>query len=162
MQNREGVYPAVIQSYDPKTRRCMITIDGLTEEGISAQIANPLGDNPKTTDIKIVKGDLAWIMFIKGDARYPLIIAYRNPDDGNSVGTRTFEQDNISLKANDLISIEAGVVKIKANIEIDGDIKSTGKLTNNGVNVGSDHKHSSGSLRDSRGGGVSNNTGNPN
>lgn len=109
-----GKWPAVIQSYDPGTRQCIISIDGQTnggDDGLQAEIEYPIGDKSRhgtQTEIEILAGDLVWVEFIQGDPRAPLITGWRNPTIGNSSGWRRYHHKNIQLLADDEMRLESG------------------------------------------------------
>lgn len=104
-----GKWPAVIESYDPGSRTCRVSIPGVTEgadEHLVAEIQYPIGDKSRhhiMTEIEIFAGDLVWIEFIQGDPRYPLITGWRNPLVGNDKDFRRWHQKNIELIAEKLI-----------------------------------------------------------
>jgi hypothetical protein len=125
-----GIYPAVIKSYNHATRTCKIAIEGFTngaEEELEADLNYPLGDKSKqgnyTTEIEILANDLVWVMFINGDARYPLVTGYRNPQTGNSADWRRWHHKNIELTADEKIVLKIGSSTIEmtnSNVKING------------------------------------------
>ena len=198
--------PGIVASYDPDTRICTVEIPGITDgatEFPEAEIEYPIGDksanSAHNTEIEILAGDLVWLAFENGDARYPTITGYRNPRSGNPSGTRRWHHANIELNADTQVHVIAGdnmVIDTKTltinastqvifntpvakfsgqgifqgllsflsgmfgsgtgggsanTTDITGDVGFTGTLKNNGVNVGSTHKHKengTGSLTD--------------
>jgi hypothetical protein len=121
--NLPGIYPAVVKTYDPKTRTCRVEIPGINSGGDAlseAEIANPIGDKSRSgaweTEIEILPDDTVWVMFIGGDARYPIITHWRNPRTGNSLGWRRWHHKNHELNADESILIKAGkTIKLEAN-----------------------------------------------
>lgn len=119
-----GKLPAVVVSYNKDSRECRVHIPGLTDDaemGLLAQIEYAIGDKSSagefSTDIEIFPGDLVWVEFECGDARYPIITGYRNPQVGNGTDWRRFHQANIELLARQVINLIAGgVITIKSNV----------------------------------------------
>jgi len=170
----QGRYPAIITSYDQNTRLCKVKLPFITDgssEDLTAEIEYSIGDNSLITEINIKPNDAVWVSFIGGDANYPIITGYRNPHTNNSINWRKWYHENIEIKANKTLIIDAGEaitettktshltankriidadVEINGNVIIKGNIETTGSFTNNGVNVGSTHKHPQGV--DSKGG----------
>lgn len=103
-----GKFPAVITSYNPATRECIIK-NAMGDE-IDAEIQYPIGDDSANTEIKIIVGDKVWCEYIQGDTRRALITGYRNPQSGNNTGTRYFAQDIIDLDAGSQAKLSAGQV----------------------------------------------------
>jgi len=123
-----GRYPAIVRSYDQKSRTCRLEIPGLTDGGDvfpKAEIEYPIGDKSRdgefTTEIEILPGDTVWIAFICGDKRYPIITGYRNPLSGNSVDWRRVHHENMEMLSNVLMNLIAGgniTIQSSANITI--------------------------------------------
>lgn len=149
-----GRYPAIVRGYDAAARMCRVEIPGLTDGGDVlplAEIEYSLGDKSRaganTTEIEITAGDPVWVAFIGGDARYPIITGYRNPQAGNSTGWRRWHHANMELLADALMNLIAqGDVLIKsgshvtvqapsATVKAD-DTHVTGNLTVDGTIVG--------------------------
>lgn len=149
-----GRYPAIVRGYDAAARMCRVEIPGLTDGGDVlplAEIEYSLGDKSRaganTTEIEITAGDPVWVAFIGGDARYPIITGYRNPQAGNSTGWRRWHHANMELLADALMNLIAqGDVLIKsgthvtvqapsATVQAD-DTHVTGNLTVDGAIVG--------------------------
>ncbi|ASF45213.1 hypothetical protein [Methylovulum psychrotolerans] len=137
-----GLYPGVIGSYDAAARLVRVSIEGVTDGGDELPIAEinyPIGDKAKNTEIEILAGDLVWVAFMGGDARYPIIDGYRNPGSDNSVGVRRFHHANIALFADQALTLQGGSVavtgptSIDGNAEIDGDVAISGNLTVSGT-----------------------------
>lgn len=149
-----GVWPATVVSYDQKSRKCRVSVPGITDGGGSfpnAEILYPIGDKSKAkqhaTEIEILKGDSVWVAFIGGDPRCPLIIGYRNPGADNSKDWRQWHHKNISLLAEDTIRIKSGdtVIHVKADGSVEIKAKNieftSDSFTHNGKNVGATHRH---------------------
>ncbi|WP_238512695.1 hypothetical protein [Pandoraea apista] len=149
-----GRYPAIVRGYDAGARMCRVEIPGLTDGGDVlplAEIEYSLGDKSRaganSTEIEITAGDPVWVAFIGGDARYPIITGYRNPQAGNSTGWRRWHHANMELLADALMNLIAqGDVLIKsgshvtvqapsATVQAD-DTHVTGNLTVDGAIVG--------------------------
>lgn len=129
-------YPAVVTQYIPEKHRARVNIFGLTDgnTGIypEAEIAYAIGDIHGDTETLIQTGDEVWITFaISGDARIPIIVAYRNPPSGNMVGTRRFRQKNIEIIATDTVKIEApNIIVQSSNTKLDhAQLTATGTNT---------------------------------
>jgi hypothetical protein len=106
--------PGIVRSYDPDTRLCTVEIPGITDgatEFPEAEIEYPIGDksanSAHNTEIEILAGDLVWLAFENGDARYPIITGYRNPRSGNPSGTRRWHHANIEMVADTLMHFQA-------------------------------------------------------
>jgi hypothetical protein len=197
--------PGIVRGYDPDTRLCKVEIPGITDgspELPDAEIEYPIGDksanSAHNTEIEMLAGDLVWLAFENGDARYPIITGYRNPRSGNPSGTRRWHHANIEMVADTLMHFQApnitmdtqtltinasaqvivntpvakfsgqgifqGLLSFLSGLfgsgtgggsantsDIDGDVSFTGALKNNGVDVGSPHRHKengTGSLTD--------------
>ncbi|MDD5272659.1 MAG: hypothetical protein PHU14_08075 [Methylovulum sp.] len=147
-----GLYPGVIQAYDAAARQVRVSIDGITEGGDELPIAElkyPLGDKAKNTEIEILVGDTVWVNFLGGDARYPIIDSYRNPQAGNSTGLRYFHHAGITLSADETLTLSAKhivingseSIKLTGATDINGNVTTEGTLKNNSINVGSTLKH---------------------
>ena len=149
-----GRYPATVRGYDAAARMCRVEIPGLTDGGDVlplAEIEYSLGDKSRAganaTEVEITAGDTVWVAFIGGDARYPIITGYRNPQAGNSTGWRRWHHANMELLADALMNLIAqGDVLIKsgshvtvqapsATVQAD-DTHVTGNLTVDGAIVG--------------------------
>jgi hypothetical protein len=112
-----GRYPATVKSYDKVTRMCRVEIPGITQGGDVfplAEIEYSIGDKSRivegqhSTEIEILVGDPVWVAFIGGDARYPIITGYRNPQSGNSVDWRRWHHANMALFADHIMTHTAG------------------------------------------------------
>jgi hypothetical protein len=172
MEIMSGRYPAVVKSYDKVTRMCRVEIPGITKGGDVfplAELEYPLGDKSRIvegkhpTEIEMLVGDTVWVAFIGGDARYPIITGYRNPQSGNSVDWRRWHHANIQLIADNEMLLTVGNSQIRlvpdetkitvgsSHITVtDGaitihadDVTVTGSnLKHNSKNVGDTHTHS--------------------
>lgn len=130
-----GKFPAVVKSYNPASRECVIQTP--VGDEVDAEIEYPLGDNSANTEIKIVAGDKVWCEFIQGDTRRALITGYRNPRKGNSSGTRRFYHDKIELIAESSIKLIVGgnVIDVTG-----GGTTTPNDIVASGISV-SEHKH---------------------
>lgn len=141
-----GRYPAIVRSYDAATRLCRVEIPGLTDGGDVlplAEIEYAIGDKSRNgvnaTEIEITAGDTVWVAFIGGDARYPIITGYRNPQAGNSAGWRRWHHANMELLADVLMNLIAkGNVLIKSGSHVTVEAPS--------VTVKADNTHVTGNL----------------
>lgn len=134
------MHPAKLISYDKVNRTAKVTIAGLTdgvEEGITAMLAYPIGDDDLDTERELLAGADVWVFFEQGDTTMPVITFYRRHGQGQAViDTRRIRQENIELLARaqitlnardiinmkaDVINMEANTVNIKANIVQEGD-----------------------------------------
>jgi hypothetical protein len=114
-----GRYPAIVKTYDQTRRTCRVEIPGLTEGADvlpDAEIEYPIGDKSRAganqTEIEITPGDAVWVAFIGGDARYPIITGWRNPQAGNSVDWRRFHHKNIEMLADGTMRLAVGASEI--------------------------------------------------
>ena len=146
-----GRYPAIVKSYSQTRRTCRVEIPGLTEGGDvlpEAEIEYPIGEKSRAgvnpTEIEITPGDTVWVAFIGGDARYPIITGWRNPQAGNSVDWRRWHHKNVEMLADSVMNLIAGGdvlvrsgthVTVQApSITLDApQTTCTGKLTVNGL-----------------------------
>ena len=120
MNSYPGKYPATVKSYDKVKRLCRVEIPGITDKGDVlplAEIHYPIGDKSKDgtydTEIEILAGDTVWVEFIGGDARYPLVTGYRNPQTGNGIDWRRFHHKNMQWVADEILQINVGGSEIK-------------------------------------------------
>ncbi len=137
--NLSGRFPAVVKSYDAKTRTCRVDIPAINNGGNVfpvSEIEYPIGDRSKMTEIEILEGDLVWVDFIGGDSRYPIITGWRNPRTENAIDWRKWHHKNIELSADETLIIQAKKIQIKGDIELSG-----GKLTHDGTNISKTHTH---------------------
>lgn len=156
-----GRYPAIVKTYSAARRTCRVEIPGLTDGGDvlpEAELEYPIGDKSRAgahaTEIEILPGDTVWVAFIGGDARYPIITGWRNPQAGNSTGWRRFHHANVELLADavmrliaggDVLLQAGGTLTIKAagtlTVQAPDVAIESGTLTHNGVNIGDTHVH---------------------
>lgn len=138
--NYGGIHPAVVHSYEPGSRFCMVSIPGVTDGAngfIEAEIGQNIGDKSEHTEIRILAGDRVWVMFMGGDPKHPIITHFRAKAAGNEVGTRRFHHENIETDADETqkhtagttYRIEVGATEILADT---GNItkKADGQITN--------------------------------
>ncbi|MGW8422770.1 DUF6484 domain-containing protein [Comamonas sp. HJ-2] len=168
MSGPSGLWPGEVVSYDGDKRTARVKIPGVTDGSQvlpEAVFNNPLGDNAETTEIRIKPGDPVWLMFECGDPRYPIVIGYRTPREGNPTGWRRWAHENIEITAdNKLIfnasdvvwnisgsetrkvggasSLEAGTSTVKAashgitaNTSVVGSLSAAGGATGSGVKL---------------------------
>jgi hypothetical protein len=114
-----GRYPAIVRAYDAPARLCRVEIPGLTDGGDVlplAEIEYSIGDKSRNganaTEIEIAPGDTVWVAFIGGDARYPVITGYRNPQVGNSIDWRRWHHVNVELLADGTMRLAVGASEI--------------------------------------------------
>ena len=166
---RLGNYtPGFVESYDAATRRARVRIPGVTdgaEKFPEAELCYPLGDKSEHTEIRVQAGDRVWLDFVNGDARFPIVTGFRPKSSDNALQWRRWHSENIELQADNDIKIFAtgGKIEVLSNgqtkltasevlivapvIKLQGPVQAlqglavTGTLTNNGVNVGSTHRH---------------------
>ena len=121
------MHPAKLISYDKANRTAKVTIAGLTdgvEEGITAMLAYPIGDDDLDTERELIPGADVWVFFEQGDTSMPVIAFYRRHGQGlATVDIRRIRQKNIevlarstiTLDAKDFIHIKAKMVNIDAS-----------------------------------------------
>ena len=138
------MHPAVLVSYDATNRTAKVSIAGLTdgvEDGITAMIAYPIGDDDLDTERELLAGADVWVFFEQGDTSMPVIAFYRRHGQGRAaVNVRRIRQQNIELlaraqvtiTANDLIFIKASQVTIEGKVLIKGDVTHKGNSTQTG------------------------------
>lgn len=104
-----GKHPAVIKSYDPDSKLCMVEIPGVTDGGAAeAEISFPVGYKSEHTDIRILPSDRCWVEFVGGDTRYPLITGFRPKHTGNVVDFLRTHHKNIESDADETQKHTAG------------------------------------------------------
>lgn len=130
-------YPAVIKSYDATRRRVRIEMVGMTDGDSllpEAELMYCLGDKFNHTEIEIKSGDTVWVDFIADDPRYPIILGYRNPEQGNSVGWRKWHHANIELAADGEMILKGNKLTIQfSTIETTGVTTNNSAITNKGM-----------------------------
>jgi hypothetical protein len=117
-----GRFPGIVREYLNESRKCRVEIPGLTDGGDVlplAEIEYPIGDSAihssRATELRIEAGDLVWLEFIGGDARYPIITGYRNPGAECSVDWRRIHQANIVIVADKRLELNATDALITAS-----------------------------------------------
>lgn len=128
-----GLYPAVVASYDGPSRTCRVSIPGITDGSDvlpQAVFSNPLGDSAATTEIRILAGDMVWVMFEAGDPRFPIITGYRTPRADCAVGWRRWHHLNMQLIADNTLQIKVGGTTVTVTdglVDVEGaDFKCSG------------------------------------
>lgn len=102
MSGLTGKWPAIVRELDRPSRKYRVEIPGLTDGADVlplAEIAYPIGDKSEHTEIRVLPGDRVWVEFERGDARYPLITAWRTKQTGNVVNFRRWHHENIETDA---------------------------------------------------------------
>ncbi|MCC3344510.1 hypothetical protein [Psychrobacter sanguinis] len=179
-------HPAKIVFYDKQNRTANVAIAGLTDgvdEGITAMLAYPIGDDDLDTERELIDGADVWVFFEQGDTSMPVIAFYRRHGGGSAVvDVRRIRQKNIellarasiTLNAKDIInmkaqtvSIDASTVNIKAgSMNVNANVNHTGNQTTSGTVTASNDVVGGGvSLKGHTHSGVrsgSSNTGGPN
>lgn len=114
-----GRYPAIVKTYNQARRTCRVEIPGLTEGADvlpEAEIEYAIGDKSRAgvnpTEIEITPGDTVWVAFIGGDARYPIITGWRNPQAGNSTDWRRWHHKNVEILADGTMRLAVGPSEI--------------------------------------------------
>lgn len=112
-----GTWPAVVKSCNHAKRLYTVDIPMLTQGGgfPEAEIKYPIGDKSKHTEIEVLPGDLVWVEFIGGDARYPLITGYRCPRSGNASNWRRWHHANVEIAGDQEIHIKVGGTSLIVN-----------------------------------------------
>lgn len=142
-------YPAKVLSYNKQNRTCQIHIQGLTdglENGLTATIAYPVGDDDKDTDRYIDTPADCWVFFEGGDIAYPVVAFFRSHKAGVITDIRRIRQQNIELLGEKKLTMNAQNIDLTANrltinaqnIQITGNLDITGNTTQKGVIRASD------------------------
>lgn len=132
-------YPAKILSYNKHHRTCQVAIPGFTDgldNGLTASIAYPVGDDDKDTDRLITTPADCWVFFEGGDIVHPVPVVafFRSHKAGVATDTRRIRQQNIELLAGKNITLACDTLDITAkNINITGDLNIKGNTTQQGV-----------------------------
>lgn len=143
--------PATIVSYNNVERTAQVAIAGLTDgadEGITAMLAYPIGDDDRDTERELIAGADVWVFFEQGLTSAPVIAFYRRHGQGLAVvdvrrlrqkNIEILARSNITLSASELVSIkarqitiEAEEINIRANINQVGDYFIAGNQTISG------------------------------
>lgn len=106
-----GRWPAVVAKVDRGRREVRVEVPGITDGAELmplAEIEYPIGDRSEQTEIRVLPGDKVWVVFERGDPRYPIITGFRTKHVGNEVGTRRWVHDNFETIADKKYRIEAG------------------------------------------------------
>ena len=138
------MHPATLVSYDAANRTAKVSIAGLTDgvnEGITAMIAYPIGDDDLDTERELIAGADVWVFFEQGDTSMPVVAFYRRHGQGRAaVNVRRIRQQNIELlarakvtiTANDLVFIKAGKITIEGEVLITGNVTHKGDSSQTG------------------------------
>lgn len=119
------MHPAKLVSYDKVNRTAKVSIEGLTdgvEDGITAMLAYPIGDDDLDTERELLPGADVWVFFEQGDTTMPVIGFYRRHGQGlATIDVRRIRQENIELLARARITLDAkDIINLKAaTINID-------------------------------------------
>lgn len=137
-----SLWPGEVASYDAVRRTCRVRIPGITDGSDTlpeAVFINALGDRASDTEIRILAGDLVWLMFEGGDPRFPIIAGYRTPREGNPTQWRRWRHANIQLIAENTMLLTVGATNVTitdgsvaitgANLSVSGNITSGGNIT---------------------------------
>lgn len=103
--------PARVLSYDAEKRTLQVHIHGLTdgaENGLTAKIAYPMGDDDRDTELQILVGLDVWVFFEGGDPSRPVAFASSSHGSGAEVGTRRIRQKNVELLADESVLLRCG------------------------------------------------------
>ena len=121
------MHPAKLISYDKVNRTAKVAIAGLTdgvEDGITAMLAYPIGDDDLDTERELLPGADVWVFFEQGDTSMPVIAFYRRHGQGlATVDVRRIRQENIEVLARSTITLDAkDFINLKASkINLDAD-----------------------------------------
>lgn len=106
-----GFWPARVLSYNANARTLQLHIPRLTDgapDGITAQIAYPMGDDDRDTELRIEPGLDVWVFFEGGDPSRPVAFASRGHGTGAEKGTRRIRQEKIELLADESVLLRCG------------------------------------------------------
>ena len=161
------MHPATLVSYDKEMRTAKVAIKGLTDgvdEGITAMLAYPIGDDDLDTERELIAGADVWVFFEQGDTTMPVIAFYRRHGQGRAaIDVRRIRQENIELlararvtiTAKDLVFIQASSITIEGSVLIKGNITHDGNQTVSGnITASGDVKAAGKSLKNHVHGGV--------
>ena len=126
-----GFKKAKILSYDAQNRTAKIHIPGLTDgasTGLTATVADPVGDSDKDTEREILEGEDVYIFFENNEQSRPVIAFYSSHSKGAVVDTRRIRQENIELLARSKATIEAPSIELKGETKITGNEQVTGNV----------------------------------
>ena len=140
-----ALYPAVIKEYNAQTRKVRIEMVGMTDGDVllpESDLMYSLGDKFNHSEIEILAGDAVWIDFLADDPRYPIVMGYRNPEQGNVSGWRKWHHANIELSADNSMVLKGNHLKIAfSSISITGATSHKGNIAlNSGLNASGDVK----------------------
>lgn len=124
-----ALYPAIIRAYDAPRRKVRIEMVGMTDGDTllpESDLLYSLGDKSVNTEIEILVGDAVWVDFMANDPRYPIIMGYRNPEQGNGVSWRRWHHENIEIAADGEMVLKGKSLKIQFST-----IETTGITTHN-------------------------------
>lgn len=122
--------PARVLSYDAEKRTLQVHIHGLTdgaENGLTAKISYPIGDDDRDTELQILAGLDVWVFFEGGDPSRPVAFASSGHGSGAEVGTRRIRQKNVEILADGTVKLK-GLEKViieGGEVEIIGDTQVT-------------------------------------
>lgn len=132
-----ALYPAIIRKYDALRRKVRIEMVGMTDGDTllpESDLMYSLGDKSKHTEIEILVGDTVWVDFMANDPRYPIIMGYRNPEQGNSVNWRKWHHANIEIAADGEMILKGTSLKMQfSKIETTGETIHNSPVTNKSV-----------------------------
>lgn len=109
-------YPAFIHSYDLARREIEVTMPQVVggEVPLIAELAYPLGDDSRYTDIHLEPGMPVWVVLIGGDPRYPLVVANRTVRKDNDLTTRRQRHENFEFNAVKRFDVNADTAEVQA------------------------------------------------
>ena len=124
-----ALYPALIRQYNAQKRTVRIELVGMSEGDTllpESELMYSLGDKHTHSEIEITQGDSVWVDFVADDPRYPIVMGYRNPQQGNLIGWRKWHHTNIELAADHQMVLKGKSLSIEFET-----IETTGKIVNN-------------------------------
>lgn len=127
-----GYKRGTIVSYNKNARTAQIHVNGLTDgssDGITAQIAYPVGESDKDTDRELIPGNEIFVFFEDGDPDCPVIAFNCSHGSGALVDTRRIRQKNIEVLARSKVLIQGPQIQMLGESTLTGSHKVFGLIS---------------------------------
>lgn len=130
----------MVAEVDRGRREVRVEVPGITDGAALmplAEIEYPIGDSSEQTEIRVLPGDRVWVVFERGDPRYPIITGYRTKRVGNVVGWRRWFHDSFEIIADLIHRVKAGTkAEVDAGEEVHLHVGGTEiKITNGRIEL---------------------------